>query len=78
MTVKELIEMLNEFDSDAEIVIGQQQRYGNDFAYEINDVSEQICEGFWFGSEKVVSINLGEQMGYINYDADVNDYEEDY
>lgn len=78
MTVREMIELLGEFDDDAEIVIGEQQRYGNDFAYDINDVTEQIYEGFWYGEGKVVSINLGRQMGYIDYSADVDDYEEDY
>lgn len=77
MTVRDLIDYLEGFDEDMKVVIGQRQRYGTDFAYEIYDITEQIYEGFWGGSSKVVSINMGEQMGTIDYDADPDDYDDE-
>ena len=77
MTVREVISWLKDFDEDMEVVIGQRQRYGTDFAYGIHNIAEQIYEGFWSGSSKVVSINMDEQMGTIIYDADPDDYDED-
>lgn len=76
MTVSEVINWLEDFDSDMEIVIGQRQKYGTDFAYEIRSVEEQIYEGFWGGLSKVVSINMGKQIGTIDYDTDPDEWDE--
>lgn len=40
MTVGELISRLEDFDEDAKVVIGMEQRYGSDFMMEIDDVDE--------------------------------------
>lgn len=76
MTVKELIGMLSEFDPDAEVVIGMIQRYGSNFAMDIEDVSfEQVS--MWDEEDKpCVVITEGRQIGTVDYDYDVED--EDY
>lgn len=67
MTVRELIEELERFDDDTEVIIGMQQKYGSDFAMDIQEVeSYEVDE--WYGEdvEKVV-ITEGQQIGTVRY-----------
>lgn len=69
MTVRELINWLEEFDEDAEVVIGMQQTYGTDFAMEIKNVSEENINLFYGDSEdKFVVITEGSQIGSVDYE----------
>ena len=69
MTVRELINWLEEFNEDAEVVIGMPQTYGTDFAIEIDDVSEEKVNLFYGDSEdKFVVITEGSQIGSVNYE----------
>lgn len=68
MTVRELINWLEEFDEDAEVVIGIQQTYGTDFAIEIEDISNENVNLFYGDSEdKFVVITEGSQIGSVSY-----------
>lgn len=68
MTVRELVNWLEEFDEDAEVVIGMQQTYGTDFAMEIEDVSNENVNLFYEDSEdKFVVITEGSQIGSVSY-----------
>lgn len=69
MTVRELINWLEDFDEDAEVVIGMQQTYGTDFAMEIRNVSEENVNLFYGDSEdKFVVITEGSQIGSVDYE----------
>lgn len=67
MTVKELINWLNDFDEDAEVVIGMRQRYGSDFAMDIVNISEELVN-FWKEKTTCVVITEGSQVGSVCYD----------
>ena len=72
MTVRELIELLENFDGDMEVRIGIQQRYGSDFAMNIcNDVEEYTINSFYGEDYKAVVLTEGRQCGSVNY----NDYD---
>ena len=76
MTVRDLIEMLEEFDEDMEVCIGMIQNYGSNFAMNIcEDVAEYKIRAFYGADYKAVVITEGEQVGAVNYDGD--DEEED-
>lgn len=67
MTVRELINWLEDFDDDAIVVIGMHQRYGSDFAMDIDDVSTETVDE-WDGEEtEMVVITEGSQMGSVHY-----------
>ena len=69
MTVRELIEMLEEFDEDMEVCIGMMQKYGSDFAMDIcDDVEIHQIHSFYGDDYKAVVITEGSQMGVVNYD----------
>ena len=72
MTVKELIEILSQFDDDAEVVIGMQQRYGSDFMMEINSVTKENVD-LWQGDEDddvtAIVITEGSQIGSVGYET---------
>lgn len=73
LTVGEMINWLKDFDEDAQILIGMEQRYGSDFAYTIGAVDEHPLND-WDNPvekeerERVVVITLGSQIGTIDYD----------
>ena len=76
MTVRELIELLEEFDGDTEVVIGMRQRYGSDFAMEITDVTEERVDTWYCDEANVVVITEGNQIGAVRYDSeDEDEYE---
>ena len=70
MTVKEMINYLRQFDGNREVIVGEQQRYGSDFAYSISDIDELPFESFkeWEEEREMVVINLGRQIGTIDYE----------
>lgn len=69
MTVRELIEILEEFDEDMEVRIGMVQKYGCDFAMDIiDDVAEYKINTFYGDNFKAVVITEGEQIGVVDYD----------
>ena len=65
MTVNELVNMLQDFDDDTEVVLALYQRYGGDFAYDIRDVSKDKYDNWDYGKETCVQIVLGGQIGYM-------------
>lgn len=67
MTVKELIDMLSEFDPDSEVVIGMVQNYGSDFAMEIRGVSYENVYIWQDEDAPCVVITEGSQVGIVNY-----------
>lgn len=71
MTVRELIDILENFDEDMEIRIGMKQNYGTDFAMEItHDIEEYGINSFYGNDYKAVVITEGRQIGSVNYDED--------
>ena len=69
MKVKELIDWLGDFNEEAEVIIGMQQRYGSDFAMEIDDVSEEKINLFYGEDDSTyVVITEGEQIGAVCYE----------
>ena len=76
MTVRELIDMLENFDDDMEVRIGMQQTYGTDFAMRIRDVEEYPINAFYGDDYKAVVITEGEQCGSVDYDGEYNDFED--
>ena len=76
MTVRDLIEMLEEFDEDMEVRIGMIQRYGSNFAMNIcGDVEEHKIRSFYGSDFKAVVLTEGNQVGTVDYD---DEEEEDY
>ena len=71
MTVKELINWLEDFNEDAEVVIGMHQRYGTDFAMAIGEVSTEKINMFYGDDEdddsRYVVITEGNQIGSVSY-----------
>ena len=77
MTVRDLIEMLEEFDEDMEVCIGMIQRYGSDFAMNIcDDVEKHKIRSFYGDDFKAVVLTEGEQIGTVKYDDEDEDEEE--
>lgn len=73
MTVRDLIEILEEFDEDMEVYIGMIQKYGCNFAMDIIDsVAEHTIKGF-YGDVKAVVITEGDQIGTVDYDDEEED-----
>lgn len=73
MTVKEMINWLEDFDEEAQVLLGIEQRYGSDFAYTIEMIDEHPLND-WDTPvedderERVVVITLGSQIGTIDYE----------
>ena len=71
MTVKELINWLEDFNEDAEVVIGMHQKYGTDFAMAIDEVSTEKINMFYGDDEdddsRYVVITEGNQIGSVSY-----------
>ena len=78
MTVRDLIEMLEEFDEDMEVCIGMIQKYGSNFAMNVvDDIATHNIRTFYDEDFKAVVLTEGHQIGTVDYDDDDED-EEDY
>lgn len=72
MTVRELIEELENFDDDMEIRIGMKQRYGSDFAYDIEfDIEEHNINSYYGEDFVAVVLTEGTQCGTVDYDYEI-------
>ena len=78
MTVRDLIEMLEEFDEDMEVCIGMMQKYGSDFAMDIcDDIEVHKINSFYGDNYKAVVLTEGSQMGTVKYDDGEEDEEDE-
>ena len=69
MKVRELIEMLEDFDEDMEVRIGMIQNYGSNFAMNIvDDIAEHTIRTFYGKDFTAVVITEGNQIGVVEYD----------
>ena len=74
MTVRDLIEALEEFDDNMEVVIGMKQTYGSDFAMDIEyDVDEYRINAFYGDDYRAVVITESTQCGTVDYDGEDED-----
>ena len=74
MKVRELINMLENFDEDMEVRIGMQQNYGTDFAMNIRDVEEYEIMPFYGKDYNAVVITEGNQCGAVDYCGEHEDW----
>ena len=74
MTVRDLIEMLEEFDEDMEVRIGMIQNYGSNFAMNMMEVAEHRIRGFYGDDFKAVVLTEGNQIGTVDYDDEEEEY----
>ena len=73
MTVRDLIDMLENFDEDMEVRIGMRQKYGTDFAMEVEyDVEEYTINPFYGTAYKAIVITEGSQCGSVDYAGDLD------
>lgn len=71
MKVRELINMLERFDDDMEVRIGMQQKYGNDFAMNIDwEIETYNINAFYGNDYEAVVITEGEQCGSVDYNGE--------
>lgn len=70
MTVRELIEELENFNDDIEVIIGMVQIYGSNFAMKIIEVKEYNIIPFYDDEYKAVVITEGNQIGVVDYPDD--------
>ena len=76
VTVRELINWLSDLDEDAEVVIGMRQRYGTDFAMDIQCISTETVDVWGEDEESTkVVITEGNQIGGVCYDSEEDEYE---
>lgn len=77
MTVRDLIEELEQFDGDTIVRIGMIQTYGSDFAMDIDyEIAEHRIHAFYGKDYKAVVITEGEQVGVVDYN-DEYDYDDE-
>ena len=75
MTVRDLIDILENYDDDMEVIIGMRQTYGTDFAMGIRDDVEVYEINAFYGKDyKAVVITEGEQCGSVDYDGEHDDW----
>ena len=77
MKIRDLIEILETYDENAEVIIGMRQRYGTNFAMEIDEIEERKVRAFWGKDYKAVVITEGSQCGAVVYNENDDDDEED-
>lgn len=77
MTVRDLIEELEQFDEDMEVRIGMIQNYGSNFAMNIIDnIAEHNIRSFYGNDFKAVVITEGNQVGTVDYDGEEEEDED--
>ena len=70
MTVRDLINRLEDFDDDMEVCIGMQQNYGSDWAYGICDADELEVNNYDRNEEEArVVLTMGRQFGTVHYEG---------
>lgn len=78
MTVRELIDELENYDEDTEVRIGMIQNYGSNFAMNIMcNVEEHTIRSFYGDDYKAVVLTEGNQVGTVDYFDDEEDEEEE-
>lgn len=78
MTVRDLIDILETYDENAEVIIGMRQTYGSNFAMEVEyDVAEHTINAFFGSDYKAVVITEGSQCGVVDYDDEYDDYDDE-
>lgn len=75
MTVRDLIDTLEQFDDDMEVKIGMIQNYGSNFAMDICDeIEEHNINSFYGDDIKAIVLTEGRQIGVVEYDDDEDDW----
>lgn len=67
MTVGDLKYILNDYDEDMPVCVGQIERYSGNFATELDGVSILTVDDWEYGEEKKVVLTQGEQIGSVEY-----------
>ena len=67
MTVGELKDILNQYDKDLPVCIGEIQSFGSNFATELDTVDELNVNDWEYGEENKVVLTQGSQIGIVNY-----------
>ena len=76
MNVRDLIDVLEQFDEDMEVRIGMIQNYGSNFAMNIIDeIAVHNINSFYGDDIQAVVLTEGNQVGTVDYD---DDEEEDW
>jgi hypothetical protein len=72
MTVRDLIDILENFDDDMPVKIGMIQNYGSNFAMEIseNNIEEHEINSWDNGNYKAVVLTEGRQLGTVDYEGE--------
>lgn len=74
MTVRELIEVLEQFDEDMEVKIGMAQSCGSNFAMNICNEPEELTINDWNNRKyKAVVLTEGRQIGTVDYNEENNE-----
>ena len=77
MTVRDLIEELEQFDDDMEVCIGTIQNYGSNFAMNIVEyIAEHNIRTFYGEDFRAVVLTEGHQIGTVDYDDDEDEDED--
>ena len=68
MTVRDLIDALEEFDEDMEVRIGMIQNYGSNFAMKImNNIAVHNINSFYGEDIQAVVLTEGNKVGTVDY-----------
>ena len=73
MTVRELINTLEDFNPNMEVKIGMIQNYGSNFAMNITDVEVHRVNKWYAEDCNAVVITQGSQIGTVDYDYECDD-----
>ena len=77
MKVRDLIDILETYDDDMDVIIGMKQKYGSDFAMDIEfDIEEHNIHAFYGNDYKAVVITEGSQCGVVDYNDEDEEDEE--
>lgn len=71
MTVRDLLDELENYDDDMEVCIGMIQNYGSNWAYTICEVEPHNVSNLDTSDNKEhVVLTMGRQFGTVRYDED--------
>ena len=76
MTVRDLIDILENFDDDMPVKIGMIQNYGSNFAMEIseNNIEEYEINSWDNENYKAVVLTEGIQLGTVDYEGEEDNW----